>query len=74
MNSKIALWGIALFGLAAFAVPTVIEEKNLIGEIKNKAIGFFVNHANKANNPGFEAVFAIAGLVVVAYIVLRQRK
>ncbi|MBU4373823.1 PGF-CTERM sorting domain-containing protein [bacterium] len=30
--------------------------------------------ATTPKEPGFEAVFAIAGLLAVAYLVLRQRK
>ena len=33
-----------------------------------------VNNSEEKEKPGFEAVFAIAGLLAIAYLVLRQRE
>ena len=81
MNVKLALIIIAIIFLVLLALPRVVgaQEENDTNEIAvNSSIidpGVTAVSLQKTDKPpGFEAVFAIAGLLAVAFLVLRQRK
>lgn len=85
-NPKLVLFGIALLAIAMLAGPTLLEKNSAAPQekatatavatsvIEIKPTATEIPTAQKSKGPGFEAVFAIAGLLAVAYLVLRQRK
>lgn len=80
MNVKLVLIIIATILLVLLALTKVVgatQENNTNEIAANSSIiesGVIATPVQKTNNPGFEAVFAIAGLLAVAFLVLRQRK
>lgn len=82
----LALGIIAFIALAAFTLPTVIEKKG--DPQQTEATPVVATPAatpidkvtpiaaavSELKHPGFEAAFAIAGLLAVSFLVLRQRK
>ena len=49
------------------------EDESVIGDDENNNIDD-AKERYEEEKPGFEAVFAIAGLLAIAYLVLRQRE
>jgi len=65
-----------LISVSGMATATV--ENDIKNAETNDSSAFNMSANNDTNEkrepPGFEAVFAIAGLLAVAYLVLRQRE
>lgn len=72
MNFKLNFRSQFVSAIAIPAFAAVITATQGTAWITN----FFVNYSEKFSRakPGYEAFFAIVGLLAVAYLVLRQRK
>lgn len=78
---KLLLIAFAIISLAMLALPLITEEGKTDNKVaSNSSIDTVIETAAPAvqktngSGPGFEAVFAITGLLAVAFLVLRQRK
>ncbi len=74
-NNKLEL--AAAFGVPVFTIATIVKEPGWQVKLNNIVSGFLTNPSNEpiaSKYPDAQAAFAIAGLFVVAYLVLRQKK
>ncbi len=82
MNFKRISFLIAVIAIILFSLPKVLGEGNkAIDKLvfdpsgnTSAALTPVPNVQMPTGSPGFESLFAIAGLLAVAYIILRQRE
>lgn len=80
MNIKL-LAVVLLAVLVASMLTAPAKSEEIVLPVQNESVDIATvtatvatNVAEESKRPGFEAVFAIVGLLAVAYLVLRQKK
>lgn len=80
VDAKIQVFAIAVAAIIGFALPSIIngDLREDLHALKERLAQIWPAQTPQKvlqpKEPGWEAVFAIAGLFAVAYLVLRQRK